>query len=286
MLMEKASKIKLLFLDVDGVMTDGVITMTDQGEETKAFNVKDGLGLKMLKSSGVEIVIVTGRRSKVAVRRARELGIEGVYQSVKDKKALCKQLKEAKGLKFGLTGPTGTPAMVCRQILELVLNMQDVKPILGIESSPGITLAVVRGEYDGSALPVRTILKYVQKGSVRPLALLTRERCKDVPNVPTVYEALEGVKLSEEAKFWIDRVVAVNEVYRTVVATPGTPKDRVEFLRECFAKCFQEKELLKRGVKGRMRLKFISGADVTKEIAGYMEMSPERKARFKERLKF
>ena len=99
MLEEKASKIKLLFLDVDGVMTDGCITMNEQGEETKTFNVKDGLGLKMLRSSGVEVVIVTGRRSQALARRAKELGIEDVYQGVQDKKTLCRQLKGAKGLK-------------------------------------------------------------------------------------------------------------------------------------------------------------------------------------------
>ncbi len=60
MLNEKASKIKLLLLDVDGVMTDGRIIMNDCGEDAKAFNVKDGLGLKMLMSSGLEVVIVTG----------------------------------------------------------------------------------------------------------------------------------------------------------------------------------------------------------------------------------
>ena len=99
MVMEKASKIKLLFFDVDGVMTNGAITMNAQGEEIKTFDVKDGLGLKMLTSSGVEVVIVTGRRSEAVARRARELGIEGVYQGVKNKKALCKQLRKAKDLK-------------------------------------------------------------------------------------------------------------------------------------------------------------------------------------------
>ena len=58
-----APKIKLVFLDVDGVMTDGRITLNDRGEETKSFNVKDGLGLKLLKACGIEVVIVSGRES-------------------------------------------------------------------------------------------------------------------------------------------------------------------------------------------------------------------------------
>ena len=59
--MEKAAqKIKLIFLDVDGVMTDGRITLNDRGEETKSFNVKDGLGLKLLMAYGIEVVIGYG----------------------------------------------------------------------------------------------------------------------------------------------------------------------------------------------------------------------------------
>ena len=89
----------MLFLDVDGVMTDGRVILNDQGEETKAFDVKDGLGLRMLMSSGLEVVIVTGRKSQVLAHRSRELGIQEVYQGVKDKNAVCQQLKKARDLK-------------------------------------------------------------------------------------------------------------------------------------------------------------------------------------------
>ena len=96
---EKATRIKLLFLDVDGVLTDGRITYNDRGEETKTFNIKDGLGLKMLMSSGIEVILVTGRRSPALEHRAGELGIDKVYQGVTDKKVLCKQLIKERGLK-------------------------------------------------------------------------------------------------------------------------------------------------------------------------------------------
>ena len=99
MIEEKAAEIKILFLDVDGVMTDGRISISDQGEEIKSFDVKDGLGLKMLISGGVEVVLVTGRRSSVMEHRARDLGIEEVYQSVTDKGALCEKLTKVRGLK-------------------------------------------------------------------------------------------------------------------------------------------------------------------------------------------
>ena len=95
---EKAGMLKLLFLDVDGVMTDGQITMNDEGEETKSFNVKDGLGLRLLVTAGIEVIIITGRKSGAVKHRAQDLGIEEVYQGVGDKRALCRQLMKEKGL--------------------------------------------------------------------------------------------------------------------------------------------------------------------------------------------
>ena len=94
---DKASKIKLLLLDVDGVLTDGRITLNERGEESKTFNVRDGLGLKMLMARGVEAVIVTGRSSQALSHRAGELGIQEVYQGVADKRALCRQVRQEKG---------------------------------------------------------------------------------------------------------------------------------------------------------------------------------------------
>jgi 3-deoxy-D-manno-octulosonate 8-phosphate phosphatase (KDO 8-P phosphatase) len=81
----RLKKIKLLLLDVDGVLTDGRIILNDRGEETKAFNVRDGHGLKMLQRAGVEIGIITGRHSRVVAHRMRELGITLVVQGAKNK---------------------------------------------------------------------------------------------------------------------------------------------------------------------------------------------------------
>ncbi len=79
------SKIKLLLLDVDGVLTDGRIIYDSEGGETKSFDVKDGHGLKLLQRAGIRVGIITGRQSVIVARRAEELGIELVYQGVKDK---------------------------------------------------------------------------------------------------------------------------------------------------------------------------------------------------------
>ncbi len=81
----KMADIQLLLLDVDGVLTDGSITYSDTGAEIKTFNVRDGLGLRLLMKSGVKVGIITGRKSDALVMRCRDLGIEMVYQDVKDK---------------------------------------------------------------------------------------------------------------------------------------------------------------------------------------------------------
>lgn len=78
-------KIRLLLLDVDGVMTDGRIIYDDRGGEIKAFDVKDGHGIKLLQRAGIRVGIITGRQSPVVDHRASELGIELVYQGAKDK---------------------------------------------------------------------------------------------------------------------------------------------------------------------------------------------------------
>ena len=81
----RLQKIRLLLLDVDGVLTDGRIFYDNHGVETKAFNVRDGHGLKLLQRAGLEVGIITGRSSEVVTVRAKELGIDLVYQGVRDK---------------------------------------------------------------------------------------------------------------------------------------------------------------------------------------------------------
>jgi 3-deoxy-D-manno-octulosonate 8-phosphate phosphatase (KDO 8-P phosphatase) len=84
-LIDRAKRIKLLIVDVDGVLTDGGIILDNKGNELKRFNVRDGHGLKMVQRVGIKVAIITGRRSKVVERRAMELGIEEVYQGCKKK---------------------------------------------------------------------------------------------------------------------------------------------------------------------------------------------------------
>ena len=84
---DRSEKIKLLLLDVDGVLTGGDIIYDDSGQETKIFNVKDGLGIRLLMDAGIDVAIVTGRCSNALIHRCRNLGIDQVYDGVTDKAA-------------------------------------------------------------------------------------------------------------------------------------------------------------------------------------------------------
>lgn len=90
--------IRLLLLDVDGVMTDGGIIYDGNGLETKVFNVKDGHGIKMLQRHGIEVGIITGRTSQVVAIRAKELGVDLVYQGALKKLDSYLDVKQKTGL--------------------------------------------------------------------------------------------------------------------------------------------------------------------------------------------
>jgi 3-deoxy-D-manno-octulosonate 8-phosphate phosphatase (KDO 8-P phosphatase) len=88
----KLKKIKWLILDVDGVMTDGRIIMDSEGREIKNFDVRDGHRLKLLQRYGIKIAILTGRQSKVVEYRAKDLGIDDVYQGALNKKDIFEKI--------------------------------------------------------------------------------------------------------------------------------------------------------------------------------------------------
>ena len=84
-IVEAAKRVKLLLLDVDGVLTDGKLYYGNKGEELKAFDIKDGLGIKLLNASNIMVGIITGRTSELVLRRADELDIAPVIQGSKNK---------------------------------------------------------------------------------------------------------------------------------------------------------------------------------------------------------
>lgn len=96
--LRRAESVRLMIFDVDGVLTDGRLYYTDSGAEMKAFSTLDGHGIRMLMSSGIEIAIITGRRSQVVSHRARDLGISHVLQGVAEKRPAFLDLTASLGL--------------------------------------------------------------------------------------------------------------------------------------------------------------------------------------------
>ena len=143
MIDEKAKKIKMLVLDVDGVMTDGRIVMNDLGQEIKFFNVKDGHGIRLLLKAGIDVAIITGRESETVRRRASDLGIQIVYQGIKDKASVCKKIIKEKGFEK-----------------EQVCCMGDDLPDIPMFECAGLPIAVADAAYE-----TRESAVYVTKSS-------------------------------------------------------------------------------------------------------------------------
>ena len=91
-ILAKASQIKVIIFDVDGVLTDGRLFVTDEGVEFKAFYARDGLGMRMLQNSGVQVGVISGRTSGALLHRCKELGIELIYQGQRNKLPAFEQL--------------------------------------------------------------------------------------------------------------------------------------------------------------------------------------------------
>ena len=105
--LKRARGLKLMIFDVDGIMTDGTLYYSERGEELKAFNIQDGHGIKMLKQYGVQVALITARRSRAVELRAADLGIAHLYQGVEDKRGAYAALLEQLGLASEQSGYMG-----------------------------------------------------------------------------------------------------------------------------------------------------------------------------------
>jgi 3-deoxy-D-manno-octulosonate 8-phosphate phosphatase (KDO 8-P phosphatase) len=129
---EKAARIRLLIFDVDGVLTDGSLFVGDDGQEYKAFNSRDGHGIKMLLKYGVEIAIITGRTSKVVEHRMANLGINHIYQGKLDKLPAYEELRTKLDIRPEETAYVGDDVVdlpVMRQV-GLAIAVQDAHPLV------------------------------------------------------------------------------------------------------------------------------------------------------------
>lgn len=127
---KRASRIKLLICDIDGVFSDGKIYMGNQNEELKTFNTKDGFGIKALMKTGVEVAVITGRKSNIVTQRMKSLGVNLVYQNMEDKLVGYGELKHALGIEDSEVAYIGDdyPDIPVMQHCGLAVAVQDAHP--------------------------------------------------------------------------------------------------------------------------------------------------------------
>jgi 3-deoxy-D-manno-octulosonate 8-phosphate phosphatase (KDO 8-P phosphatase) len=131
-ILEKASHIRLLIFDVDGVLTDGSLFIGDDGQEYKAFNSRDGHGIKMLQRHGVIVAIITGRTSRVVEHRMENLGVTHVYQGKLEKLPAYEELSAKLGIPADETAYVGDDVVdlpVMRRV-GLAIAVQDAHPLV------------------------------------------------------------------------------------------------------------------------------------------------------------
>lgn len=139
-LLDRLRDIRLLALDVDGVLTDGRILIAADGQESKQFHVRDGLGLRAVMQRGIEVAILSGRRAPAVDHRMRELGISHLQQGVTDKGAALRELAASLGQQATAAAFVGDdlidlPAMACAG---LGIAVQDAEPAV-LEAADWVT---------------------------------------------------------------------------------------------------------------------------------------------------
>lgn len=143
-ILEKASRIELVIFDVDGVLTDGSLFLSDDGQEYKAFNSKDGFGMRLLQEAGIDIAIITGRESTLVKLRMEELGITQVMQGRREKGPALDEMMEKTGLTIEQIAYVGDDVvdLPIMSRVGLSIAVQDARPIVKkhahwITQSPG-----------------------------------------------------------------------------------------------------------------------------------------------------
>ena len=128
----KFGGVRLLVMDVDGVLTDGGIYYTERGDEVKRFDVRDGQGLVMLRETGVLTAVITRRRSRIVQRRADELGIAEVHQGATDKRGLLESLISRRGLSPSEVAYVGDDIgdLAAMQFVGVPIAVSDAVPIV------------------------------------------------------------------------------------------------------------------------------------------------------------
>lgn len=153
---EAALRVRMLVLDVDGVLTDGRLYYGDDGQEYKTFNIKDGLGIKLLQRAGIEVGIITARRSVILSRRCQELGIKRLTQGREDKLVALQELLQEIRLDLKEVAYMGDdlPDLAAIRQVGLGMTVLDASPVL-------VNHALWQSRYGGGNGAVREAAEFI-----------------------------------------------------------------------------------------------------------------------------
>ena len=141
----RLARIRLLLLDVDGVLTDGSVTLSSAGEELKTFHVRDGLGLRVWQQSGGMVGIITGRSSRALTRRAEELGVGIVRQGIADKLAAAADIIEGCGVTWEETAFVGDDLPDLPVVARCGVGMAVADACLELKAAAGLVTELAGG---------------------------------------------------------------------------------------------------------------------------------------------
>lgn len=149
-------KIKLLIMDVDGTLTDGIVYIGNHGELCKGFYVRDGIGIQNLIRAGIIPVILTSRESEIVLQRCKELGIDLIFQNVKDKREKFLEIEKELGVKL-------------KEIAYIAddINDLDAMKLAGMKACPADAVSEVKkicefvSQYNGGRGAVREFIEYI-----------------------------------------------------------------------------------------------------------------------------
>jgi tripartite-type tricarboxylate transporter receptor subunit TctC len=193
-------------------------------------------------------------------------------------KTVADALQPGRKIRWGGTGPSDGPADGAAITCE-ALKM-DCQTILGYRSSGEIALAMERGELDGLYVSDSSAANYVQAGQVNAVASMARVRSALLPNVPTVYEQ---AKLTPDQEWWFDFRANLNDLGRILVTSPGTPPERLAFLREAVRRALANPALIAEGARSQRFVAYQApdkALEITRKVLS--AVTPEQKKRIRE----
>lgn len=158
MVEKSLERVRLLLLDVDGVLTDGRVLYSDRGEELKAFHTQDGLGLRLLQRAGLQLGLITGRISEAVRRRARELDIDLVYEGVKDKAVLLEEISGKTGISLAEMAFVGDDLVDLPPMIRVGVAIAVANAVEEVKAAAAIVTRS-RGGHGAVREVVETILK-------------------------------------------------------------------------------------------------------------------------------